>query len=77
MKELFGLKSFQQILSGLFLLGIIIGATVASTIANSDNFKLTNFVLLFMVPLFFISRGIYKNVHLFIRDAKNFETSNP
>jgi uncharacterized membrane protein YcaP (DUF421 family) len=77
MKKLLGLKSFQQMVFWLFLLGIIIGATVASTIANSDNFKLTNFVLLFMVPLFFISRGIYKNVHLFIRDAKNFETSNP
>lgn len=76
MNEFLKLKSFQQIIFWLFLLGIIIGATIASNIANSDNFKLNNFVLLFMVPLFFISRGIYKNVHVFIRDTKNFKTSN-
>lgn len=76
MKKFLKLKSFQQMVFWLFLLGIIIGATIASTIANSDNFKLTNFVLLFMVPLFFVSKGLSKNSNLFFADLKSITSKS-
>lgn len=76
MKELFGLKSFQNILPWLFLLGIILGAMIASTVANSGNFKLTNFILLFMVPLFFVAKGLYKNSNLFFADLKSITSKS-
>jgi len=76
MKEFFRLKSFQNILSWLFLLGIILGAMIASTVANSGNFKLTNFVLLFMVPLFFVSKGLYNNSNLFFADLKSITSKS-
>ena len=76
MKELSRLKSFQNILPWLFLLGIILGAMIASHEAIIIKFKITNFMLVFMVPLFFTLRGVYKNSRLFLNNLKSIK-SNP
>lgn len=75
MKELFGLKSFQQILLLLFLLGIIIGVLVTLYFINPDKFR---FILLIpsLPALFFISRGMYKNINLFFMDLKSITTKS-
>ena len=73
MKELSRLKSFQNILPWLFLLGIILGAMIASPEATIIKFKITNFMLVFMVPLFFTLRGVYKNSRLFLNNLKSIK----
>lgn len=75
MKKFFRLRSFQNILPWLFLLGIILGAMIASHEANIVKFKMANFLLVFMVPLFFTLRGIYKNSRLFLNDLKSINTN--
>lgn len=70
MKELLRLKSFQQILFWLFLLGIIIGGLLTAYFINSDKFSI--WLLIPSLPaLFFISRGLIKNSKLFFIDFKS------
>ena len=73
MKELFGLKSFQQILFWLFLLGIIIGVFLTLYFINPDKFR---FILLLpsLPVVYFISKGLYKNSNLFFVDLKSITT---
>jgi hypothetical protein len=75
MKELFGLKSFQQILFWLFLLGIIIGVLLTLYFINPDKFR---FILLLpsLPVLYFISKGLYKNSNLFFVDLKSITTKS-
>ena len=75
MKELFGLKSFQHILSWIFLLGITVGVLVTMCFINLDKFK---FMLLlpFLPNFYFISRGLYKNSNLFFMDLKSITTKS-
>jgi uncharacterized membrane protein YedE/YeeE len=75
MKELFGLKSFQQILFWLFLLGIIIGVFLTLHFINPDKFR---FILLLpsLPVLYFISKGLYKNSNLFFMDLKSITTKS-
>ncbi|SFF08685.1 hypothetical protein [Flavobacterium xueshanense] len=75
MKELFGLKSFQQILFWLFLLGIIIGVFLTLYFINPDKFR---FILLLpsLPVLYFISKGLYKNSNLFFMDLKSITTKS-
>jgi hypothetical protein len=75
MKELFGLKSFQQILLWLFLLGIIIGILLILYFINPDKFRFI--LLLSSLPvLYFISKGLYKNNNLFFTDIKLITTKS-
>lgn len=75
MKELFGLKSFQQILFWLFLLGIIIGVFLTLYFINPDKFR---FILLLpsLPVVYFISKGLYKNSNLFFVDLKSITTKS-
>lgn len=69
MRELVRLRSFQQILFWLFLLGIIIGGLLVAYLIKPEKFNIT--LLLPSIPaLFFISRGLYKNSILFFADFK-------
>ena len=73
MIELFGLKSFQQILFWLFLVGIIIGFLLTLYFINRDKFRLI--LLLPSLPvLYFISKGLYKNSNSFFMDLKSITT---
>jgi hypothetical protein len=70
MKELLRLKSFQQILIWLFLLGIVIGGLSTAYFINTDEFSI--WLLIPSLPaLFFISRGLLKNSNLFFTDFKS------
>lgn len=69
MKELFGLKSFQQILFLLFLFGFIIGVLFGIYLFSPDKFKYYS-IIPSLPALFFISRGLYKNINLFFMDLK-------
>jgi hypothetical protein len=70
MKELLRLKSFQQILIWLFLLGIVIGGLSTAYFINTDKFSI--WLLIPSLPaLFFISRGLLKNSNLFFTDFKS------
>lgn len=75
MKELFGLKSFQQILFWLFLFGVIIGVLLTLYFINPDKFR---FILLIpsLPVLYFISKGLYKNSNLFLTDLKSITTKS-
>lgn len=75
MKELFGLKSFQQILFWLFLLGIIIGVFLTLYFINPDKFR---FILLLpsLPVVYFISKGLYKNSNLLFVDLKSITTKS-
>ena len=75
MKELLSLRSFQQILFWLFLLGIIIGVLLTQYFINPDKF---NFILVLpSVPcVYFISKGLYKNSNLFFTDLKLISTKS-
>lgn len=70
MKELFRLKSFQQILFWLFLLGIIIGGVLTAYFIKPEKFS---YVLIIpSVPaLFFITKGLIKNIPFLINDFKS------
>jgi hypothetical protein len=70
MKELFRLKSFQQILFWLFLLGIVIGGLVAAYFINPDKFSIW-LLIPSLPPLFFISKGLFNNSKLFFTDFKS------
>ncbi|WP_426064773.1 hypothetical protein [Flavobacterium sp. DSP2-3-1] len=73
MIELSGLKSFQQILFWLFLVGIIIGVLLTLYFINQDKFRLI--LLLPSLPvLYFISKGLYKNSNSFFMDLKSITT---
>jgi len=76
MKELFRLKSFKIILFWLLLFGILIGAIFARYQDSPTNFKLTGVLIPFIIPLFYIFRGIRKNANLFIDDTKSLKDSN-
>jgi hypothetical protein len=70
MKELLRLKSFQQILFWLFLLGIVIGGLSTAYFINPDKFSI--WLLMPSLPaLFFILRGSLKNSKLFFADFKS------
>lgn len=70
MKKLFGLKSFQQMLLLLFLLGFIFGVLFGIYLFIPDKFKY--YIIIPSLPaLFFISRGLYKNSNLFFMDLKS------
>jgi hypothetical protein len=70
MKELFRLKSFQQILFWLFLLGIVIGGLSTAYFINPDKFSI--WLLIPSLPaLFFISKGLFNNSKLFFTDFKS------
>jgi hypothetical protein len=70
MKELLTLKSFQQILLWLFLLGIVIGGLSTAYFKNPDKFSI--WLLIPSLPaLFFILRGLYKNSKLVLADLKS------
>lgn len=75
MKELFRLKSFQQILFWLFLLGIIIGGVLTAYFIKPEKFS---YVLIIpSVPaLFFIIRGLYENCSLFFTDFKSIKAKS-
>jgi hypothetical protein len=74
MKELLTLKSFQQILLWLFLLGIVIGGLSTAYFINPDKFSI--WLLIPSLPaLFFILRGLYKNSKLVLADLKSLRIS--
>jgi hypothetical protein len=74
MKELLTLKSFQQILLWLFLLGILIGGLSTAYFINPDKFSI--WLLIPSLPaLFFILRGLYKNNKLVLADLKSLRIS--
>jgi hypothetical protein len=75
MKELFGLKSFQQILLLLFLLGFIFGVLFGIYLFIPDKFKYYS-IIPSLPALFFISRGLYKNSNLFFTDLKSITTKS-
>ena len=69
MKELFRLKSFQQILFWFFLLGIIIGAVLTAYFMKPEKFS--HILIIPSLPaLFYIARELYKNIPLLINDFK-------
>lgn len=70
MKELLRLKSFQQILFWFVILGIIIGALATLYFINPNKFQ---FILLLpsLPALFFIGKGLYKNIPLLIKDLRS------
>jgi hypothetical protein len=68
MKELFSLKSFQQILLLLFLLGFTIGVLIGIYLFTG-KFKIY-FIIPSLPALFYISRELYRNVTSFIVDLK-------
>ncbi|MFV8361223.1 hypothetical protein [Flavobacterium sp. LS1P3] len=75
MKELLSLKSFQQILLWLFLLGIIIGVLLTLYFINPDKFKF--YLIIPSIPaLYFIGKGLYKNSNLFFTDLKSITTKS-
>ena len=69
MKELFRLKSFQQILLLLFFLGFTIGVLYGIYLFSHGKFG--SYSIIPSLPaLFFISRGLYRNSNLFFMDLK-------
>jgi hypothetical protein len=70
MKELFGLKSFQQILLLLFLLGLTIGVLFGIYLFIPEKFKYYS-IIPSLPAFYFISRGLYKNSNLFFMDIKS------
>lgn len=70
MKELFGLKSFQQILLLLFFLGFTIGVLYGIYLFSPDKFRYYS-IIPALPALFFISRGLYKNIPFLINDFKS------
>lgn len=68
MNELFELKSFQNILFYMFLIGIVIGTLYGvHTLTN----KLWYYSILPFFPvLYFIIKGLYKNIPFLINDFK-------
>ena len=72
MRELFGLKSFQQILF-IFFLGLITGVYIMIYFFNPDKFKF--YLIIPSIPaLYFIGKGLYKNTTLFFMDLKTIST---
>jgi hypothetical protein len=70
MKELFKLKSFQQILLLLFFLGFTIGVLYGIYLFSPDKFRF--YLLTPSLPaFFFISRGLYNKSRLFFADFKS------
>jgi hypothetical protein len=70
MKELFKLKSFQQILLLLFFLGFTIGVLYGIYLFSPDKFRF--YLLIPSIPaFFFISRGLYNKSRLFFADFKS------
>lgn len=73
MKELFSLKSFQQVLFFLFLLGFMIGAQVTLFGFNPHKFK--SYSLIIWLPTILISaKGLYKNSTLLFMNLKTIST---
>jgi hypothetical protein len=70
MKELFGLKSFQQILLLLFFLGFTIGVLYGIYLFSPDKFRYYS-IITALPALFFILRGLYKNIPFLINDFKS------
>ncbi|SHG26667.1 hypothetical protein SAMN05444372_10452 [Flavobacterium micromati] len=68
MKELLSLKSFQQIVLLIFLLGFTIGILIG-TYLFTGKFKIY-FIIPSLPALFYISRELYRNVTSFIVDLK-------
>ena len=68
MKKLLQLKSFQKVLFWVFVLGVIIGANFAMYLFSPVDFNLIFSFLIFITPLFFIVKGLYKETPLFIKD---------
>jgi hypothetical protein len=75
MKELFRLKSFQQILLLLFFLGFTIGVLYGIYLFSSDKFRYYS-IIPALPALFFISRGLYKKSNLFFTDFKSIITKS-
>lgn len=75
MKELFGLKSFQQILFLIFFLGLTLGVLVGIYLFNPENFEY--YLIIPSFPAFYkIATGLYRNVTLFRVDLKCMTKSN-
>jgi uncharacterized membrane protein len=69
MKKLLKLKSFQQILFWVFALGFVIGVLYGIYIF-SDKLRYYS-IIPFLLIVYFIARGLYKNSKLFFTDLKS------
>ena len=68
MKKLFILKTFQNILFYMFLIGLVIGTLYGVHIFTN---KLRYYSIIPFLPvLYIIVKGMYKNVPYFINDFK-------
>jgi hypothetical protein len=68
MKKLFRLKTFQNILFYMFLIGLVIGTLYGVHIFTN---KLRYYSIIpFLPALYIIVKGMYKNVPYFINDFK-------
>ena len=68
MKKLFRLKTFQNILFYMFLIGLVIGTLYGVHIFTN---KLRYYSIIPFLPvLYIIVKGMYKNVPYFINDFK-------
>ncbi len=68
MKKLFRLKTFQNILFYMFLIGLVIGTLYGVHIFTN---KLRYYSIIPFLPvLYIIVKGMYKNVPYFINDSK-------
>ena len=69
MKELFSLKSFQNVLFFMFLIGVIIGVLYGIHIFTN---KLKFYSIIPFLPIMYIiARGLYRNTPLLINDFKS------
>ncbi|RTY98401.1 hypothetical protein EKM02_11875 [Flavobacterium sp. RSP49] len=75
MIELFGLKSFQQILLLLFLLSFIFGVLFGIYLFIPDKFKYYS-VIPALPAFYIISKGLYQNSTLFFTDLKSTTTKS-
>lgn len=73
MKELFSLKSFQQILFFIFLSGLMIGVHLTLFGFSQNKFK-SYAVIIWLPTIFIISKGLYKNSTLLLLDLKAIST---
>lgn len=70
MKELFRLQSFREILLLLFFLGFTIGVGYGIYLFSPDTFSY--YLIIPSLPaIYIISKGLYKNIPLFINDFKS------
>jgi hypothetical protein len=69
MKELFSLQSFQKVLFFLFFIGFFIGIFYGIYILSN---RLKFYSIIPLIPaLFFIAKGLYKNIPLLINDCQS------